>query len=83
MKTSMRHYPGTDEEVARECERRFQNGGPRIYVYDEKRSSPFNVRPSHHKSGKQAVSYAFKGEHVYQRRRVSSAWRFVKIGEGS
>jgi len=76
--TTLSPYADTDAGVARECERLFQNGGPRVYVVTNTRYIPCYA------SGKQALRFiAAKGDPVYQRRKFGNSYRFVKIGEGT
>lgn len=71
----------TEEETLAECERLFQNGGPKVYVLRKRGDSPY-LYPSQ-LSGRATVLCAVKGESVYQRRKFGRRYRFIKIGEGS
>lgn len=63
----------TEQEIARECEQRFQNGGPRVYVWNPTKGS---LTPSPHPN-KWAVIHADAGEQVFTRRKIAGlyGWR--------
>lgn len=56
-----------EEEIIQECETRFQNGGPKVYVFDPVSNSVI-ASPS---SAYRALLYANPGEQVWARRKVS------------
>lgn len=68
----------THQEIAAECERKFQAGGPKVYI----RSPNGRLEPSQH-SGRRSVQLAFKGESVYARRKYGREYRWIKVGVGS
>jgi hypothetical protein len=57
-----------EEGRAKECECAFQNGGPRVYVYNDWKQSP----SSH--SAAATIRLAFPGEEVYARRKHGQQW---------
>lgn len=62
-----------EPQRATDCETAFQNGGPRVYIYDE----GWQSRPSGH-SAKRTIELAFPGETVYARRKVGQRWLWRK-----
>ena len=62
----------TNEEIAQECERLFQAGGPRVYSFYSERNV---VRPSLWSATK-ALRYVEEGEQIWQRRKVRGAQRY-------
>ena len=62
------------EHVAAECERRFQAGGPRVYVVE----TDGRIQPTQ-MSGTRAARGAFADQVVYARRKVNGRYAWVQI----
>ena len=67
----------TDEEIAKECEKRFQNGGPKVYYYDPIKT---NIIASSNNI-KDSVSLAYPGEQVFARRKKNGVYSFVRVNK--
>lgn len=59
------------ENIAQACEIAFQNGGPKVYVYEGWRQMPSGM------SGKRAAQCAFPGQRVYARQKVQGSYKWV------
>lgn len=71
----------THKEIAAECERLFQAGGPKVYTFRVEKFYQ-SIRGSQ-RSGRSALEYAFKGEVVYARRKYRNEYRWINLGAGS
>ena len=61
------------EEIARECERLFQNGGPRVYSAEGEHLMPSSM------SGAAAARCALPGQTIYARRKVGARYAWVQL----
>lgn len=70
----------TPEQIAKECERRFQASGPRVYTYEPERGRLF----PNALAARDAVRLAMTGDQVWARRKVRGVTRyeFVLVGTG-
>lgn len=64
-----------DDATSRECERLFQNGGPKVYVREQDAHAEA-LRPSP-LSAKRAQESAFPGEQVFARHKFGGVYRWV------
>lgn len=72
-RTEAADQPGI-EWIRAECERRFQNGGPRVYVCDSSgRLTPSGM------SGARAARCAAAGESVYARKRAAGRYEWTRV----
>ena len=65
----------TPEQIAKECERRFQNGGPRVYVCTGTLVHPTLM------SAKRAVEICEPGEQVWQRRKSGIRYEWMHVNK--
>lgn len=67
-----------DYEIKRECETRFQNGGPRVYFYDDVRSM---LLPSNTSAKRTASDMRFDPGMTWARRfnRATHKYEWVKV----
>ena len=63
----------TSDEIAKQCETLFQNGGPAVYTYNPDRRT---LRPSYY-SAARTVRLADSDHHVWARRKVSRETRYT------
>lgn len=61
-----------DEDLARECEKRFQNGGPRVFT--AARADCRDLTPCHQSAAQAARRATFSGETVLARRKVGERY---------
>lgn len=61
-----------EQERAEACDAAFQNGGPRVYVYDG-----WKQHPSSH-SAAATIRFSEPGEVVYSRRKMGQRWVWRK-----
>ena len=61
-----------ENERAKECEQAFQNGGPRVYVFDDHRRMPTSF------SAERAARYASDAESVYSRRKQGGKYSWFR-----
>lgn len=72
----------TPTDIQAECERLFQNGGPKVYTYNPERFIP-HLRASH-TTAKRALLHADAGDQVWARRKMRAERRYewVMVGVG-
>lgn len=64
----------TEEEIAVECERRFQNGGSKVYIV-HKGLHYWTFKPSHNNC-KRTIELAFEDEQIWSRRKIGGIYRW-------
>lgn len=71
-----------EQDAASECEKLFQNGGPRVYVQQDG-DSIWKLKPSAMSATKTLRNYAMKGDLVLARRKEGQryVWKVAK-GQG-
>lgn len=66
----------TEDQIAKECERLFQNGGPKVYTYDPARA--WCVTPSFHNTKRTLSYFNDSSIQVWSRRKVGQLYRWRK-----
>lgn len=67
----------TDDQIKAECEKRFQNGGPRVFYFYPDTAEFFGESAS----GKTACHAVEKGGQVWQRRKIFGVqcWHWIRL----